>query len=47
MFDISVPKIDMELMIVNVQWRPEYENTTSPEYIELTDNITRAVSMVL
>ena len=46
-FDILVPKIDMDLMIVNVDWRPELENTSSPEYEELTTNITRAVSMVL
>lgn len=41
---ILVPKLDMELMIVNVDWIPAYDNTSSSEYKELTDNITKAVS---
>lgn len=34
----------MELMIVNVNWRPEFDDKNSSDYAELTQNITDAVS---
>jgi hypothetical protein len=41
---VAVPTLDMELMIVNVNWRPEFGDTNSSDYAELTQNITDAVS---
>jgi hypothetical protein len=39
-----VPTLEMELMIINVNWRPSFEDTNSSDYAELTENITEAVS---